>query len=216
MNLHKGLWSHNGFTSWTNITSWANVKFAKLQVSLLLSSDSQTGLNFLLAQCACPNTPTEVHSNLGVMAACHYDSGWRSWSDHKVMIVLECSCHVGFPLADCLDSEDWAGRIWPTIGKISLCMHHPIPQSAEWTHGIILSEIATACKMTQWVGLQALVRLTSSGLPSQDLWTTTRTPPPRSHPALQEQRLLLSLSNFHFQTQKWDTEGLLTSPSMWE
>ncbi len=115
---------------------------------------------------------------------------------------------------DCLDSEGWAGRIWPTIGKISLCMHHPIPQSAEWTQGIILSEIATPCKMTQWVGLQALVRLTSPGLPSQDLWTTTPCPP--SHPALQEQRLLLSLSKFHFQTQKWDIEGLLTSPSMWE
>jgi hypothetical protein len=34
------------------------------------------------------------------MAACHYESGWRKpWSDHKVVIVLKCSCHVGFPLA---------------------------------------------------------------------------------------------------------------------
>jgi len=79
---------------------------------------------------------------------------------------------------DCLDSNGWAGRIWPTIGKISLCMHHPIPHSAECIQGIILSEIATACRMTLWVGLQALVRLTSSGLRSQDLWTTTPGPPP--------------------------------------
>jgi hypothetical protein len=118
---------------------------------------------------------------------------------------------------DCPDSESWAGSIWPTMGKVSLCMHHPIPHSAEWTQGISLSEIATACKMTEWVCLQALVKLTSFRLTqSRPLDHYPLPPRPPSHPALQEQRLLLSLSKFHFQTQKWDTEGLLTSPSMWE